>query len=110
VLTVAQPNGTLVTMAYDGDLKRRKRVWANSWNSYLWDREQVVLELDKKDNTIARYTLAPFGYGDLVSQRPSEVTSFPRFEALGTVLGYRARALLPLRPSPASARWARDRG
>jgi hypothetical protein len=64
VLTVTQPNGTLVTMTYDGDLKRRKRAQANWWNSYLWDREQVVLELDKNDNTIARYTLPPWGCGD----------------------------------------------
>jgi len=42
------------------------------------------MELNAAGATAARYTLAPFGYGDLVSQRRSGVSSFYHFDALGT--------------------------
>jgi RHS repeat-associated protein len=84
LLTAQASNGTLTTMTYDGDLKRRKRAQAASWTTYLWDGQQIVLELDKNDNTTVRYTQAPRGYGDLVSQRRSSTTSFFHFDAIGT--------------------------
>jgi RHS repeat-associated protein len=42
------------------------------------------MELNAAGATAARYTLAPFGYGDLVSQRRSSVSGFYHFDALGT--------------------------
>jgi RHS repeat-associated protein len=84
LLTAQASNGTLTTMTYDGDLKRRKRAQAASWTTYLWDGQQIVLELDKNANTTVRYTQAPRGYGDLVSQRRSSTTSFFHFDAIGT--------------------------
>jgi RHS repeat-associated protein len=42
------------------------------------------METDAADATQARYTLAPFGYGDLVSQRRSNATSFYHSDMLGT--------------------------
>ena len=42
------------------------------------------MELNAAGATAARYTLAPFGYGDLVSQRRWGVSSFYHFDALGT--------------------------
>jgi len=52
--------------------------------NFLWDREQVLMELNAAGATAARYTLAPFGHGDLVSQRRSSVSGFYHFDALGT--------------------------
>jgi RHS repeat-associated protein len=42
------------------------------------------MDLDGSDATVARYTLAPFGYGDLLSQRRGNATSFYHFDALGS--------------------------
>jgi len=42
------------------------------------------METDGSDNTQARYTLAPFGYGDLVSQRRGDDSRFFHFDAIGT--------------------------
>ncbi|MBM3472907.1 MAG: hypothetical protein FJX75_06535 [Armatimonadetes bacterium] len=82
--TILQPSGMPVTMTYDGDLKRRKRAQANWWNTYVWDGQQVLTVLDQADDTQARYTLAPFGYGDLVSQRRGDDSHFFHFDAIGT--------------------------
>jgi RHS repeat-associated protein len=71
-------------MTYDGDLQRRQRVAGATEINFVWDREQVLMELNAAGATAARYTLAPFGYGDLVSQRRWGVSSFYHFDALGT--------------------------
>jgi RHS repeat-associated protein len=84
LLTSLEPDGDLVTMTYDGDLQRRQRVAGATEINFLWDREQVLMELNAAGATAARYTLAPFGYGDLVSQRRWGVSSFYHFDALGT--------------------------
>ena len=74
-----------VTMAYDGDFMRRKRQDGNAVTNYLWDGAQVLIETDGGNTTAARYTLAPFGYGDLVAQRRSSATLFFHFDAIGTM-------------------------
>jgi RHS repeat-associated protein len=84
LLTSLEPDGDLVTMTYDGDLQRRQRVAGATEINFVWDREQVLMELNAAGATAARYTLAPLGYGDLVSQRRWGVSSFYHFDALGT--------------------------
>ena len=84
-LTVVQtPAGTRVTMTYDGTHMRRQREEGASTAKYLWDGAQILLETDAGDTTVARYTLAPFGYGDLLSQRRSNASSFYHFDAIGS--------------------------
>jgi RHS repeat-associated protein len=48
------------------------------------DGAQVLAETDGSNATVARYTLAPFGYGDLVAQRRSSATHWYHFDALGS--------------------------
>ena len=84
-LTVAQtPAGARVTMTHDGTHMRRQRAEGASTAKYLWDGAQILLETDAGDTTVARYTLAPFGYGDLLSQRRSNASSFYHFDAIGS--------------------------
>ncbi|MBM3500396.1 MAG: RHS repeat-associated core domain-containing protein [Armatimonadetes bacterium] len=85
LLTVFEPDGTLVTMTYDGDLKRRKRAEGAGWTTYLWDREQVLMELNKTGTTTVRYTQAPRGYGDMISQRRSSASTYWHFDAIGSM-------------------------
>jgi len=87
-MLVAEPaTGGRVTMVYDGDFMRRKREEGASTAKYLWDGAQVLMETDGSDTTQARYTLAPFGYGDLVSQRRGDDSHFFHFDAIGTTRG-----------------------
>ncbi|MBM3501081.1 MAG: RHS repeat-associated core domain-containing protein [Armatimonadetes bacterium] len=64
---------------------RRKRAEGSSWTTYLWDREQVVIEMNKNNVTQVRYTQAPRGYGDVVSQRRSGVSTYWHFDAIGSM-------------------------
>ena len=50
----------------------------------LWDLENLLVETDSGNGTVARYTLAPQLYGELVSQRRAGATSFHHFDALGS--------------------------
>ena len=84
VLTISPASGGVVTMTYDSDLMRRKREDGASTAKYVWDGAQVLLDTDAADATVARYTLAPFGYGDLVSQRRSNASALYHFDALGS--------------------------
>ena len=83
--TVVQtPAGARVTMTYDGTHMRRQREEGASTAKYLWDGAQILMETDGSGTTAARYTLAPFGYGDLLSQRRSNASSFYHFDAIGS--------------------------
>jgi len=84
MLTVQPSTGGRVTMTYDGDHLRRKRQNGSGTTRYLWDDQQVLLETNGNGVTQARYTLAPFGYGDLVSMRRASTTSFYHFDAIGS--------------------------
>ncbi|MBM3500394.1 MAG: RHS repeat-associated core domain-containing protein, partial [Armatimonadetes bacterium] len=67
------------------DLKRRKRAEGAGWTTYLWDREQVLMELNKTGTTTVRYTQAPRGYGDVISQRRSSASTYWHFDAIGSM-------------------------
>ncbi|MBM3499050.1 MAG: RHS repeat-associated core domain-containing protein [Armatimonadetes bacterium] len=84
MLTVQPAGGGVVTMTYDGDHLRRKRQNGSGTAKYLWDEQQVLLETNGNGVTQARYTLAPLGYGDLVSMRRNGATSFCHFDAIGS--------------------------
>ncbi len=83
-MTVAQlPAGTRNTMTYAGDGKRRRMEDSEGAHDFMWDQENIRLDLDRA-STRAAYTHAPSIYGHLVSQRRSGATSFHHFDALGS--------------------------
>jgi RHS repeat-associated protein len=53
-------------------------------SKFVWDGEKVLLETDDGDVTQAIYTLSPYQYGDLVSQRRAAATSYFLFDPLGS--------------------------
>ena len=76
--------GAVNTMSYDGDGKRRRTEDSDGLRNVIWDQENIALETDSGNSTVAQYTLAPQGYGNLISQRRSGATSFHHFDALGS--------------------------
>ena len=83
-MKTVQSGGATATMTYDGDFMRRKRQEGATTANYLWDGAQVLAETDGSNATVARYTLAPFGFGDLVAQRRSAASHWYHFDALGS--------------------------
>jgi len=70
----------------DGRRTRMERQQVRSgWTTYLWDREQVLMELNKTGTTTVRYTQAPRGHGDVISQRRSSASTFWHFDAIGSM-------------------------
>ena len=53
---------------------------------YVWDVESdnVLMETDENDVTTAVYTNEPAEYGNLISQRRGNTTSYYHHDALGT--------------------------
>jgi len=76
--------GAVNTMSYDGDGRRRRTEDSDGLRNVIWDQENIALETDSGNSTVAAYTHAPEGYGALVSQRRSGATSFHHFDALGS--------------------------
>jgi len=68
--------GAVNTMSYDGDGKRRRTEDSDGLRNVIWDQENIALETDSGNSTVAAYTHAPEGYGALISQRRSGASSF----------------------------------
>jgi len=51
---------------------------------FINDEENVLLETDSGNSTVARYTLAPEVFGSLVAMRRSNASSFYHYDALGS--------------------------
>jgi RHS repeat-associated protein len=83
-LKTIQSGGATATITYDGDFMRRKRQEGAATANFIWDGTQVLAETDGSNATVVRYTLAPFGFGDLVAQRRSAATHWYHFDALGS--------------------------
>ncbi|MEZ6099329.1 MAG: hypothetical protein R3E01_10180 [Pirellulaceae bacterium] len=50
----------------------------------IWDFENILLETNGSNTTQVVYTLEPFTYGNLVSQRRSGTTTIYLFDVLGS--------------------------
>jgi RHS repeat-associated protein len=84
VTKVELPGGTVNTMSYAGEGKRRRTEDSDGLRNIIWDGENLLAETDSGDTTVAAYTLAPQRYGEPVSQRRSGATSFHHYDALGS--------------------------
>jgi len=83
-VTLATPATT--TFTYDGDGLRRQTVTAAGTTNFIWDGQDVLLETDVSNNTQVTYTQTPDIYGNLVSQRRGDTTTFYHHDALGSTL------------------------
>jgi RHS repeat-associated protein len=81
---VELPSSVINTITLDGDGKRRSIEDSSGLRKIVWDLENILVETDNSNATVAQYNLAPEAYGNLVSQRRSGATSFHHFDALGS--------------------------
>ena len=79
------------TFTLDGEGKRRRLEDAAGLRNLLWDLENILVETDSGQATVARYTLAPQLYGELLSQRRSRARLLP-LPVLGANVRREARA------------------
>ena len=81
---IQMPGAVVNTFTYDGDGSRRRIEDSAGLRNLIWDTRNILAELDNSNNTLAAYTLAPHGYGSLLSQRRSGATSYHHYDALGS--------------------------
>jgi YD repeat-containing protein len=75
-------DGTLNTIIYDGDGKRRRYEDAAGVRLFIWDGENILLQTTSAGATNRDYTYRPQLYGELVSQ----VGEVHHYDALGSTL------------------------
>jgi RHS repeat-associated protein len=61
-------DGTLNTIVYDGDGKRRRYADSAGVRLFIWDEENILLQTNAAGATNRDYTYRPRPYGELVSQ------------------------------------------
>jgi len=84
-LTIVQlPAGGRTTATYDGDGKRRSYNDSGGVKNIVWDGDNILIEADSGGSTVARYTMAPEVYGELLAQRRGANSSFYHCDALGS--------------------------
>nr|WP_298863221.1 RHS repeat-associated core domain-containing protein [uncultured Gimesia sp.] len=86
---IESPNGDLVTFTYapvnrKSDELRLSKEAVLEFTSYLWDDQNIALELDDVGTVEAEYTVVPQAYGNLISQTRSTDSSFYHFDPLGS--------------------------
>ena len=80
----AERYGLSVWGPWGWSCNRRRIEDSAGLRNLLWDLENILVETDSGNGTVARYPLAPQLYGELVSQRRAGATSFHHFDALGS--------------------------
>lgn len=71
-------------MIYDATGLRRQKQEGGGVAKFVWDGANVLLETDAGGTTQSAYTLTGEQYGDLLSQRRDDASSFYHFDALGS--------------------------
>ena len=84
--TATLPGGSVTTFTYAANGLRRKTEVGGTTKSFVWDHQDVLLETDGSGTTQAAYTQGRGGYGPLVAQRRSGVSSFYHADALGSTM------------------------
>jgi RHS repeat-associated protein len=82
--SVLLPSGARNTFAYNGDGGRVRHDDAAGTARLVWDGANVLAETDAGGTTQAEYTLAPEGYGAVLSQRRGAASRFFHFDGLGS--------------------------
>ncbi|MCA9032242.1 MAG: RHS repeat-associated core domain-containing protein, partial [Planctomycetaceae bacterium] len=81
---VQLPSGIRNTMAYEPGGLRVKLEESTGTKKFIWDQQAYLAESDANDDTSVVYTQEPALYGNLISQRRSNATSWYHYEAIGS--------------------------
>ncbi|QDT40363.1 tRNA(Glu)-specific nuclease WapA precursor [Gimesia alba] len=86
---VESPNGDIVTYTYAPVNKKSNEYRLSKetdleYTSYMWDDQNIILELDEIGTIEAEYTVVPQAYGNLISQERDTESSFYHFDPLGS--------------------------
>jgi len=81
---VVREDGSIVNYKYDGLGRRIEKEVDSIVTQYIYDQEDILLELDGSNNIVARYTHGP-GVDEPLIMEKSGVSSFYHADGLGTI-------------------------
>jgi len=89
LIQIEEPDDVVTTQAYapvtrNADELRFTKETENGITQFIWDNQNIIREVDEINTIEAEYTLNPQPYGDLVSQRREDESTFYNFDALGS--------------------------
>jgi len=86
LIRVVREDGSIVNYKYDGLGRRIEKEVDSVLTQYVYDNEDILLELDGSNNIVARYTHGPGIDEPLIVER-SGVSSFYHADGLGSITG-----------------------
>ena len=81
---VEQPDSSLVSFIWNSDDVRILRDDGIDQVRYVWDRHNILLEIDEFGQTLSRSTYEQAQYGRLISRTADGDTSYYHYDALGS--------------------------
>ena len=84
LIRVVREDGSIVNYMYDGLGRRIEKEVDSVITRYIYDNEDILLELDGSNNIIARYTHGP-GIDEPLILEKSGVSSFYHADGLGSI-------------------------
>jgi len=84
LIRVVREDGSIVNYKYDGFGRRIEKEVDSVVSQYIYDREDILLELDGSNNIVARYTHGP-GIDEPLIIEKNGVSSFYHADGLGSI-------------------------
>jgi len=89
LIQIEAPDDEITTQVYapvtrNSDELRLSKESDIGITNFIWDNQNIIREVDELNVTEAEYTLNPQPYGNLVSQRREDESTFYNFDALGS--------------------------
>jgi hypothetical protein len=81
---VQLPVGVRNTFSYNADGLRVQKQASTGTTKPVWDAENIILETDQNNATLAVYTTAPSAAGNLVSQYRNGASLYMQFDGVGS--------------------------
>jgi len=85
LIRVVREDGSIVNYKYDGLGRRIEKEVDSVVTQYIYDQEDILLELDGSNNIVARYTHGP-GIDEPLIMEKSGMSSFYHADALGSIM------------------------
>lgn len=89
LIQIEEPDDVITTQTYapvtrNADELRFSKETDTGTTNFIWGNQNITQEVDELNSVDAEYTLNPQPYGNLISQRREDESTFYNYDALGS--------------------------